>query len=119
MVSFAGVFGAALGSLYEDATLHRPAVPAYSPGGAITAGSPSSFPCKAQIDSATTAMRADTGFVSTDMRLLVLTISCPTRPNTDDQVAILTGPWAGTRWSIQSRGTDPANGAWEMRGRQL
>lgn len=118
-MSFAGLFGAALSGLYEDATLHRRSSPAYDAGGAITTGMPASFGCKAQISSASTAMRADKGFVSTDMRVLVLTSTLATRPSTDDEISIQTGPWAGTRWSIQSRGTDPANGAWEMRGRQI
>jgi hypothetical protein len=119
MVNLAGIFGAALSPIYDAATLHRRGPAVYDVGGRITAPGPGEFDCRVQIEAATEAMRADKDFAETDMRLLLLTASCSSMPVVGDEVAVRQGHWAGTKWSVKSRGSDPANGAWEMRGRKL
>jgi hypothetical protein len=113
MVSFAGLFGAALAGLYEDAVLHRRASPSYDDGGAITAGSPTTFACKAQAQAVTERMRAADGYADTDQRIFILASSLATEPTTEDELTL-----RGVRWGIASVDQDPARTYWDIRGRR-
>lgn len=113
MVNLAGVFGAAMASIYEDATLHRPGATTDDGTGTITTAPPSDHTCKAQIDTATEAMRRDEGYASTDVRILVPTATVDVEPTTDDTITA-----GGQEWRIMSVQSDPARGAWDMRGRR-
>jgi hypothetical protein len=113
VVSFAGLFGAALAGLYENATLHRRASPSYGDGGAITGGTPQTFSCKAQPQAMTERMRMADGYADTDQRIFILASTLATTPTTDDELTL-----AGTRWGIASVDQDPARSYWDIRGRR-
>lgn len=113
MVNFAGLFGAALAGVYEDATLHRRASTAYGDGGAITTGSATTFTCKAQIQAMTERMRAADGYADSDQRIFILASSLSVMPTSDDEITL-----AGVRWGIASVDQDPARSYWEVRGRR-
>jgi hypothetical protein len=113
MVSFAGLFGAALAGVYEDATLHRRASPSYGGGGAITTSSPTTFACKAQIQAMSERMRAAEGYADSDQRIFILASSLAVMPTSDDEITL-----GGTRWGIASVDQDPARSYWEVRGRR-
>ena len=65
------------------------------------------------------AMRADAGFIATDMRLLVLAASLDGTLDTTARIEMSAGPYAGTTWTLHSATRDPAGIGWECRGRQV
>lgn len=108
------IFGAALGGLYLDATLHRDgSEPIYDGEGAIIgyAGG-ADIACKAQMDAATYAMRQAEGFVDGDVRIIVLSAGLGTEVTTDHQITV-----AGKRWAIASAERDAARSHWICQGR--
>lgn len=111
MVSFAGLFGAALAGTYEDAVLRRRASPSYSTGGRLSADAPADFPCKAQMQQMTERMRMAAGYTDTDQRIFILASTLATVPTTDDEIELL-----GQRWGIASVDQDPARAYWDLRG---
>lgn len=106
----AATFAAVFGPIYLDGTLYRPTFTDDGKGGG--ASSWSSEPVKVQIDQATQAMRASEGFVDTDQRILVLADGVTTI-TTDCEISA-----GGSRWMIESVGTDPAGSYYELRGRR-
>lgn len=108
--AMAQAFSQAFSSIYLDATLHRATLTEDGMGGGSSAFVDE--PVKAQLDSATQAMRSAEGFVDTDQRILVLAYGVA--PITTDDTITL----AGHLWSIASVMLDPAGGAYELRGRR-
>lgn len=107
----ATAFSAQFGAPYADALARWPGTPTYDAGGSITApGTPMETPCKAQVDAATEAMRADAGFLQGDARLLVLGL---TALDTRADIVI-----DDDRWSLQTVARDPAGIGWECRARR-
>lgn len=112
MVDLSGVFGAAFSSIYDDAVLVRPASLTDDGSGSIVRGAPIEFLCKAQVDSATEAMRRGDGYAETDQRVLVLSASVAIEPSTDDEI------WIRDRaWAIANVSRDPARTYYDMRVR--
>lgn len=109
----AGIFGAAFGGIYLDASLYRAQPEVLDAGGSVVSGGgfADAEPVKAQADRVTEAMRQQEGFTEGDARILVLA-SGVARPTTDDEIAV-----DGTRYKIAFVDTDPANAYWELRGR--
>lgn len=103
------VFGAALSSLYLDATLHK-RVETHATNGDISIAE-TDHPVKAQKNRATRAMMASPGFVETDVAIFVLQSGAPAIPTADDEIT-----YQGVRYSIASVSTDPANAYWLLRG---
>lgn len=118
--AFAGVavaFSAAGLGPYAPAVAHWPGVPAYDDGGSIlTPGTPIAKACMAQVDAATQAMRAEPGYVGTDVALLVLVATLDGSLDTDATVEVTAGPNAGT-YSVQSVSKDSMGTHWLCRGR--
>lgn len=108
------IFGAALGGLYLDATLHRDtSAPIYDGEGNITGfGGGADIACKAQVDSVTYAMRQAEGFVEGDVRIIVLSAGLGIALTTDMQITV-----SGKRWQIASADRDAAASHWICRGR--
>lgn len=71
------------------------------------------YECRAQVDSATEAMRASAGYTDTDRRILVLTDTLAVVPDTDCEIAV-----RGDRYAIASVVADPAFSHWDMRGQR-
>jgi hypothetical protein len=109
-MDLSGVFAAAFSPIYEDAVLHRRVLS--DTNGSISAAE-TDHPCKAQLDSATEAMRRAEGFAETDQRIIVLRGTLDIDPGTDDEISL-----AGRRWKIAGLAADPARTHWELRGRR-
>lgn len=109
----AGVFSAAFSGLYVEATLYRPSAFADDgKGGGTSSGFGPGEPVKAQLDSATQAMRASEGFVETDQRILVLAHGVAPI-DTDCEISV-----KGQRWAIASVTQDPAGAYYDLHGRR-
>jgi hypothetical protein len=109
----AGVFAAAFGPIYLDATLHRAnTFTDDGSGGGTGSGFADGEPVKAQLESASQGMRAAEGYTDTDQRILVLA-SGVAPISVDDQITV-----AGTRWGIASVGRDPAHAYYDLHGRR-
>jgi hypothetical protein len=110
----AAVFGAALSGLYLDATLHRgTGSPTYDGEGKITGYTSSSdVAVKAQVDSATEAMRQADGFAEGDARILVLAEGAGTITS-DHRITV-----RGVVWLILSAELDAAASHWTLRARR-
>ncbi len=106
----AQIFKSAFGGIFLDATLHRRAFTNDGMGGG--SASWTDEPVKADLDLTTEAMRSAQGHTETDQRILVLAFGVDP-PNTDDEITV-----KGQRWSIASITTDPAQAAYELRGRK-
>lgn len=116
--TIAGQISAAFDGPYHDAVARWPGVPIYDDGGSIVSpGTPIALDCQVQVDAATEAMRAEVGYVGTDVRLLVLTSTLAGTLDTAATVEVLGGPGAG-RYSVQSVGRDPLGVSWDCRGRR-
>ena len=103
---------------YHDAVLRWPGVPVTDDGGSIVEpGTPVEFPCSAQIDVVTEAMRGEAGYTDTDMRVLILAPGLGRAVDTDATVELLAGPHAGT-WSIAGQSLDTMGFAFDGRGRR-
>lgn len=106
--AFAGVFGA----IYLDGQLYRSnEFTDDGKGGGAGGGFKPAEPVKVQIDAATQAMRASEGFVEGDVRILMLAHGVEA-PDTDAEIAA-----GGTRYMIESVGTDACGSYFELRGR--
>lgn len=111
-------FAAQFGSPFGDAVAKWYGQPVLDAGGSITSAAASvEYPCKAQFDAPTQAMRAAEGFRETDARILVLSASLMATLDTKAKIIVASGPNAGT-WELLSCVRDPANIGYECRGRK-
>jgi hypothetical protein len=112
-------FSQQFGAPFVDAVATWPGAPVTDDGGSIvTPGTPVLRTCKAQVSAPTEAMRADVGFVATDMRIHVLAATLDGTLDTEAQISIATGPHAGT-WALHSVTRDTAGIGWTCRGRRV
>lgn len=114
-VGFADQFGGP----FIEVTAVWPGTAEFDAGGSIvTPGAPVSLPCKAQFDSPTESMRNDPGFLSRDVRLIVLAGALAGTLDSAAKVVVASGEHAGT-WSLESVTGDPAGIGWECRARRV
>lgn len=104
------VFGAALSSLYLDATLHK-RTETHAANGDVSV-TEADYAVKAQKNRATREMIA-AGWTDTSIALLVLQSGAGSAPTADDEIT-----YQGVRYSIASVSTDPANAYWLLRGQR-
>jgi hypothetical protein len=111
----AAVFGAAFSGLYLDAILHTgTGDPIYDDQGNITGYSGAgNLACKAQVDSATDAMRRADGFAEGDARIIILAQGLP-KVTSDHELTV-----RGIRHRLLSAELDPAASHWVCRGRAV
>lgn len=111
----ARIFGAAFGSLYLPATLHR-AVPAVrDAGGTVTnPGGFTNLDCRAQLEAQSegTGVREDA--VDTEQRIFVLAASITGEVTADDQITV-----AGHRYQVVRVDRDPGQTYFDLRGRRV
>jgi hypothetical protein len=112
-------FAEQFGAPYQDAVARWPGVPVKDAGGSIvTPGAPISHACRVQFDAATQAMRSAEGFIETDVRILVLASGLERRLDSEAQIVVAEGQYAGT-WALLSCTRDPAGIGFECRGRRV
>lgn len=111
----AALFGELFAPLYLPATVYSGAA-AYDLEGEITRTS-TSRSCRAQVDAATETMRAAEGFSATDRAIYILATSLDGALDSDAEVVVHEGPYAGTRWRLHAPiERDPAGAYWLARG---
>lgn len=104
-----------MGGPYHGASLLYAGAPVKDDGGSIiTPGTPSEVACTAQVDRATEEMRKAEGFMSEDVRLLILG---PATLDRSPRLSITAGPFAGKVYSLMSVQRDPLGFGFECRGR--
>lgn len=72
--------------------------------------------CKARVDSATQRMREAEGFTETDRAIFILASSITVPIDTDTEVEILEGDYAGSIFGIASIDRPPGASYWLCRG---
>lgn len=118
--SLAASFSAQFGAPFIDAIARWTGTPTLDAGGSIVTSTGSlSYPCKAQFDAPTQAMRADAGFLATDVRILVLTASLGAVLNTSAKIIAPSGGANAGTWELLSVTRDPASIGYECRGRRV
>lgn len=111
-------FSSAFGAPFWAAEIITQPEIVYDAGGSIVPGDdePTRWPCRAQVDAATEAMRAAEGFTEQTRRIIVLAATLDGIISTDDSIEILEGPFAGV-WMIDSVSRDTAAAGFELAGR--
>jgi hypothetical protein len=118
--SLAATIGGAFKGVFLDATLDRIERAAgpndWTPG----AGTPVTYPIKAVHDQWAAGLLAQGLVAADDVKLLILSASCPVKPRSGDQVTI-----RGEAFTIVPEGsgkgavsTDPALAVWEIRAKR-
>lgn len=94
----AALFGEIMAPLYLRATLRSVTTVYDDRGGQTRTATETS--CRVQVDNATESMRVAEGYAATDRSLFFLESSLSAEVSSDDQVTVLEGPHAGTRWRV-------------------
>lgn len=111
----AALFGELFTPLYLAARVWTTAT-SYAPDGTLTRVQ-TEADCRAQIDAATEQMRAAEGYSTTDRALYLLRASFDGPLDSDCELEVDAGPYAGTRWRIAAPiESDPAAAYWLARG---
>ena len=88
----------------------------YAPDGTMTRDE-TTADCLAQVDAATERMVQTEGYTTSDRALYVLAASYDGVLDTDCEIAVDEGPYAGTRWKVAAPiDRDPAAAYWLCRG---
>lgn len=111
----AALFGEVLGPLYLAGRVFTGAAD-YATDGSLTR-SAGGGDCKVQVDNATEQMIATEGYTASDRALYVLRASYAGQFDTDCEIAVDEGPYAGSRWKVAAPiDGDPAGAYWRCRG---
>lgn len=114
--SIAAGFADRFGAPFVDAVAWWPGTPVKDAGGSITSpGTPVQYPCRAQFDAPTIAMRQAEGFTEQDARILVLAFEATLDDKAEIRVA--SGDNAG-QWRLLTVTRDPAGVGYECRARR-
>jgi hypothetical protein len=113
----AGAVSAQFGGPYAAGKLLYPGTPVYDDGGSIiTPGTPSEVDCQIQVDVCTESMRLDAGYLSTDVRLVILIDG---ELDTTPDARVDAGKFAGNTYSLQSADRDTLGFGWQCRARKV
>lgn len=111
----AALFGQLLSGTYLAGRVWRQAT-TYGADGSITRDE-TLIECRVQVDAATERMVATEGYTTDDRALYVLRSSYSGTFDTDCEVAVDEGPYAGSRWKVAAPiDGDPAGAYWRCRG---
>lgn len=105
----AAIFGRAFAGIYLPAILHKREM-AYDGDGNPTA-TVTDYPCRAQVDSATEAMRQAAGYTDSDVAIYVLAHGLSVDVTSNDEITV-----KGIRRSVASVDRDPAAAYFLCRG---
>lgn len=105
------LFGDVFGQIYGDGTLSR--VTVINAGGGKNTSTSVDVPVKVQCDACTEAMRAEDGYTTSDVRLLILQAGLTTKITSDDLVFVND---RNERYKVASVIQDPAESYFECRG---
>jgi len=111
----AALFGELLGPSFLVGRVWSTAA-TYSADGSLSRSAPAAA-CRVQVDAATERMVQTEGYTASDRALYVLRSSFAGPFNTDCEISVDEGPYAGTRWRVASPiESDPAAAYWLCRG---
>tara|TARA_A100000171_G_scaffold52847_1_gene73657 strand:+ start:38873 stop:39241 length:369 start_codon:yes stop_codon:yes gene_type:complete len=114
--SIAAGFAERFGAPFVDAVAWWPGEPVKDAGGSIISpGTPVQYPCRAQFDVPTIAMRQAEGFTEQDARILVLDFNGTL--DADAEIRVASGDNAG-QWRLLTVTRDPAGVGYECRARR-
>jgi hypothetical protein len=117
-LGFANMAASAFGAPFYDGQIITQTDPVYDDGGSIvTPAQPVFRACKVQIDAATEAMQQREGFADGDVRFIILSASFTGPLDTDANVSIASGPFAG-EWQVSTLQRDPAGIGYVGKGRR-
>lgn len=109
------LFGEVFAPLYLPATVYAMAQ-TYNNRGDVSR-TPIERSCRAQVDAATERMRTQPDFATTDRAIFVLAASLDADVNSDMEITVNAGPYAGTRWKVADPiDRDPCGAYWLCRG---
>jgi hypothetical protein len=109
----ARIMGAAFGSTYLSATLHRALPAVRDAGGSVTnAGQFADMPCRAMFELVAEELNVRDNVVDQAQRIFVLAASLTGPITPADQITL-----AGQRYQVVSVDRDPALAYWDLRGR--
>jgi hypothetical protein len=112
----ASLFGDIFGGLYVAASVSGGATTTYTAGGKLQRARAGARACKVQVDSATQSMRETEGFTETDRAIYVLATSLEGDLDTDAEITVEAGPYAGATFRATGIERDPAGAYWRCRG---
>lgn len=111
----AALFGELLSPLYLAGRVWTGATTYATDGSMTRAGAPAG--CRVQVDAATERMVQTEGYTTSDRALYVLRSSFGGPLNTDCEIAVDEGPYAGSRWKVAAPiDSDPGAAYWLCRG---
>lgn len=111
----AALFAEVLSPLYLPATVYAMALTHNDRGDPRRAETERG--CRAQVDAATERMRQQPDFAATDRAIFILTNTLEGELNSDAEVVVHAGPYAGTRWKVADPiDRDPCGAYWRCRG---
>lgn len=111
----AALFGELLNPLFLPAIITAHGT-GYAPGGDIQR-TPAAGNCRVQVDRCTETMKGADGYTATDQALYILAESLDGEVDTDMDVRVLEGPYAGSTYRTASPiDRDPGAAYWLARG---
>lgn len=115
----AALFGAIFSPLYLAGRVWTTAT-TYDARGEMQRAQASAADCRVQVDAATERMREAEGYSTTDRALYVLRSSFSGAFDSDCEITVDEGPYAGSRWKVAAPiESDPAAAYWLARGVRL
>lgn len=111
-LDLSGVFGAAFGPIYGDATLRRITITHADDG--TRSRSVSTAAVKAQQDELSEAARVAAGYTAKESRFLVLQSGAGVMPRTDDELV-----YGGATYAVKAVTADPASTHWVVRAEKV
>lgn len=108
------IFGGVFAPFFLDGVLHSDPKVEYANGRPSGETTWTDTPVKGMVDNYSERYKATNGIPETDVKVIVLQAGIATEPSLDAEISI-----RGTRYRIMAIGQDPAQAAWEFRGRPV
>ena len=112
----AAIFNTIFAPLYLDAVIYKQEA-VYGSDGDLTV-TYAEYDAKAQVDAMTEAMREESGAADSDRRILILANSTAAPVDSDCEITVNQGPYAGVKFQVASIDRDPVGAYFQCRGRR-
>ena len=112
----AAVFGRVFSGLYLDATVYKQEI--VQDDGGDTTVTYAEYDALAQVDAMTESMRQEQGASEQDRRIIILSTSTNAPVDSDCEITVNAGPYAGVRFQVASIDRDPCGSYFSCRGRR-